>query len=54
MTSIAILFVFAGVLGFLGAVLGVRNLKRQTEITIERGIPRSKFPVIAADDSNTL
>ena len=52
MTSIAILLVPAAALGFIGAALGVRNLKRQTEITIERGIPRSKFPVIPAEDAN--
>lgn len=45
MTSIVIAIVSAGALGLIGAVLGVRNLKRQTNITIERGVPQRFSPV---------
>ena len=43
MTNLAIVLVFAAAAGMLGATLGVRDLKRKTTITIERGKPKPPF-----------
>lgn len=45
MANIAVVLALAGIVGLAGAALGVRNLKRQTEITIERGASRLVEPI---------
>ena len=53
MAIIALVLVPAAVIGLIGAALGVRNLKRQTNITIERGVPRVPFPTAPVDGIET-